>query len=67
MREFQLYLLNERKLTAQTVAGRITALRFFFVKVLRRPYRTPMPTCACPLKTGRIPCPQQRSLAEAAS
>ena len=30
MREFQLYLLNERKLTAQTVAGRITALRFFF-------------------------------------
>ena len=32
MREFQLYLLNERKLTAQTVAGRITALRFFFVK-----------------------------------
>jgi len=39
MREFQLYLLNERKLTAETVAGRITALRFFFVKVLRRPYQ----------------------------
>ena len=39
MREFQLYLLNERKLTAQTVAGRITALRFFFVKVLRRHYQ----------------------------
>lgn len=39
MREFQLYLLNERKLTAQTVAGRITALRFFFVKVLHRPYQ----------------------------
>jgi len=39
MRKFQLYLLNERKLTAQTVAGRITALRFFFVKVLRRPYQ----------------------------
>ena len=37
MREFQLYLLNERKLTAQTVAGGITAPRFFFVKVLRRP------------------------------
>jgi hypothetical protein len=30
MREYQLYLLNERKLTAQSVAGRITALRFFF-------------------------------------
>jgi integrase/recombinase XerD len=39
MREFQLYLLNERKLTPQTVAARITALRFFFVKVLRRPYQ----------------------------
>ena len=39
MREFQLYLLNKRKLTAQTVAGRITALRFFFLKVLRRPYQ----------------------------
>jgi integrase/recombinase XerD len=39
MREYQLYLLNERKLTAQSVAGRITALRFFFSEVLRRPYR----------------------------
>ena len=39
MREYQLYLLNERKLTVETVAGRITALRFFFVKVLRRPYQ----------------------------
>jgi len=39
MREYQLYLLNGRKLTAQSVAGRITALRFFFLKVLRRPYR----------------------------
>ena len=39
MREFQLHLLNERKLAAQTVAGRITALRFFFVKVLHRPYQ----------------------------
>jgi site-specific recombinase XerD len=39
MREFQLYLLNERKLTVQTVAGRITALRFFFTKVLRRPFQ----------------------------
>ena len=31
MREFQLYLLNERKLRVETVAGRITALRFEFV------------------------------------
>ena len=39
MREFQLHLLNERKLAVETVAARITALRFFFVKVLHRPYR----------------------------
>ena len=39
MREFQLHLLNERKLSVETVAGRITALRFFFVKVLRRPFQ----------------------------
>lgn len=38
MREFQLYLINERKLAVETVAQRITALRFFFVKVLKRPY-----------------------------
>lgn len=39
MREYQLYLLNERKLAVESVAGRISALRFFFVKVLRRSYR----------------------------
>jgi integrase/recombinase XerD len=39
MRQYQLYLLNERKLTPQSAAGRVTALRFFFLKVLRRPYR----------------------------
>ena len=36
--EFQLHLLKERKLSLETVAGRVTALRFFFVKVLKRPY-----------------------------
>jgi integrase/recombinase XerD len=39
MREFQLHLLNERKLAVETVAARITALRFFFVRVLHRPYQ----------------------------
>jgi integrase/recombinase XerD len=38
-RQYQLYLLNDRKLTVDTIVGRIAALRFFFVKVLRRPYR----------------------------
>ena len=39
LRQYQLHLLNERKLTVDTIVGRIAALRFFFVKVLRRPYR----------------------------
>ncbi len=39
LRQYQLHLLKERKLTVETIVGRIAALRFFFVKVLRRPYR----------------------------
>jgi len=39
LRRYQLHLLNDRKLTVETIVGRIAALRFFFVKVLRRPYR----------------------------
>jgi len=29
LRQYQLYLLNERKLTVETIVGRIAALRFF--------------------------------------
>jgi integrase/recombinase XerD len=39
LRQYQLHLLNDRKLTVDTIIGRIAALRFFFVKVLRRRYR----------------------------
>jgi integrase/recombinase XerD len=39
LRKYQLYLLNERKLSVGTIVARIAALRFFFVKVLHRPYR----------------------------
>jgi integrase/recombinase XerD len=38
LHQYQLHLLNDRKLAAKTIVGRIAALRFFFVKVLRRPY-----------------------------
>src|SRR3989475_3471817 len=38
-RQYQLHLLNDRKLAVETIVGRIAALRFFFVKALRRPYR----------------------------
>src|SRR5215472_18512145 len=40
LRQYQLHLLNDRKLTVETIVGRISAIRFFFVKVLRRPYRS---------------------------
>jgi site-specific recombinase XerD len=39
LRQYQLHLLNDRKLAVETVSGRIAALRFFFVKVLHRAYR----------------------------
>jgi integrase/recombinase XerD len=39
LRQYQRHLLHGRKLTVGTIVGRIAALRFFFVKVLRRPYR----------------------------
>ena len=39
LRQYQLHLLTNRKLTVETIAGRIAALKFFFVKVLRRPFR----------------------------
>jgi site-specific recombinase XerD len=39
IREYQVYLLQERKLEASTVGLHTAALRFFFVRTLRRPYR----------------------------
>ena len=36
IREYQLYLFRERKLSAKTVAQRVAALRFFYVKTLKR-------------------------------
>jgi integrase/recombinase XerD len=39
LRQYQLYLLNERKLAVASVIARTSALRFFFLKVLRRSYR----------------------------
>src|ERR1035437_5572269 len=38
IREFQAQLFSKRKLAAQTVAQRTAALRFLFVKTLKRPY-----------------------------
>ena len=38
LREYQAYLLNELKLQPRTVKLRVSALRFFFVKTLKRRY-----------------------------
>ena len=39
LRQYQLHLLQDRKLTVGTIVSQIAALRFFFVRALRRPYR----------------------------
>ena len=38
MREYHLHLVHDRKLATNTIIARIAALRFLFVKTLRRPY-----------------------------
>src|ERR671936_1547652 len=38
LRTYQAYLLRERKLGPRTVRLHVSALRFFFVKTLKRPY-----------------------------
>ena len=39
LREYQAFLLRERKLEPRTVKLHASALRFFFLKTLKRPYR----------------------------
>lgn len=54
VREYQVYLLRERKLSPNTVNMRTGALRFFFVTTLRRPWTaadTPYPKRAFELPT----------------
>ena len=38
VREYQVHRFGDRKLSARTIAGQTAALRFLFVKTLRRPY-----------------------------
>jgi integrase/recombinase XerD len=38
IRQYQVYLLRDRKLAANTVKQRVAAVRFFFVRTLKRPY-----------------------------
>jgi hypothetical protein len=38
LREYQVPLFRDRKLSSRTVRQYVAALRFFFVKMLKRPY-----------------------------
>ena len=54
IRQYQVHLFRERKLSAGTVEGRTAALRFLFVKTLKRPYlhdQIPFPKRNRPLPT----------------
>src|ERR1035438_7680911 len=54
LRTYQAYLLKQRKLAPATVEHHISALRFFFVRVLRRPeFREFLPYPRVPQK---LPC-----------
>jgi integrase/recombinase XerD len=53
LREYQVYLFRERKLSRRTVSVRVSALRFFFVKMLKRPYM--MEYLPFPKKTRTLP------------
>ena len=53
IRQYQLHLIQDRKFAVNTIVARIAALRFFFVKTLRRPYqREDLPS---PKRPKRLP------------
>jgi integrase/recombinase XerD len=54
IRKYQLHLVNDRKLAANTIVARIVALRFFFVKTLRRLYQREV----CPHRNDPSDCPR---------
>jgi site-specific recombinase XerD len=58
VRQYQVHLFRDRKLSPSTVVGRASALRFLFVKTLRRPYlldQIPLPKRARRLPTVLSP------------
>jgi integrase/recombinase XerD len=68
IRTYQTYLLQERRLHPHSVRREIAALRFFFVKTLRRRYlidETPYPKVPRRLPTVLTPAEVQRLIAAA--
>ncbi len=54
IRQYQAHLFRDRKLSARTIVGTTAALRFLYVKTLRRPYlheHIPFPKSQRPLPT----------------
>ena len=55
IREYQLYMKNERKLAAHTIKARSSALRFLYVHTLRRPHMLEyIPIPKTPVKLPKI-------------
>jgi site-specific recombinase XerD len=56
IRRYQVHLLEERKLEVSTVAYRVAALRFFYVRTLKRPaMKEELPYPHAPKHTRRLP------------
>ena len=53
IREYQAYLFNQRKLAPSSVTQRLAALRFFFIKTLKRSWSAPQ--TPYPKKVQRLP------------
>ena len=53
LRQYQVYLLNERKLQPRTARLHVSALRFFFIKTLKRTY----PSMTFLIRRLRVDCP----------
>ena len=53
LREYQVHLFRDRKLSSRTVRQHVAALRFFFVKMLNRPYM--IEHIPFPKETRRLP------------
>ncbi len=56
IRKYQVHLLEEKKLSVGTVAYRVAALRFFYVRTLKRPaMKEDLPYPNAPRHTRRLP------------
>ncbi len=68
IRQYQVHLFRDRKLSAGTIEGRTAALRFLYVKTLKRPYlhdQIPFPKRQRPLPTVLSPEEVERLIASA--